>query len=342
MMRVEGETNVLSSRFGGGSVRNLGRDIGRFVVTTMSVPWELTCPLLGGDPEEVLFVESMEHEVVEGQVQRAPSCDTVVGIGGGQAIDLAKYFAWKRGCRLVTIPTVISVDAFVTPAAGIRYQHRVEYIGEASPDPLVIDYDLIRTAPYDLNISGVGDLLSIHTATYDWEVAERAGNSEFVYSERDVIKAREILRIIRQHTEDLKSFSDQGIRSLVESYMTVNTICLPAGHYRVEEGSEHFLFYELEERLQKTFIHGQIVGLGIYVMSRIQENQPEWITGLMDELGLRYQPADLGISKETLIDSLLSLKSFTEARGHWYSIVQEAPINMTLAKEAISGLRFSA
>ena len=59
--------------------------------------------------------------------------------------------------------------------------------------------------------------------------------------------------------------------------MKLNTICLPINHYRVEEGSEHFLFYELEERLKRPFIHGHIIGLGIYLMSRLQENKAEEI-----------------------------------------------------------------
>mgnify|MGYP006974889355 CR=1 FL=1 len=36
-----------------------------------------------------------------------------------------------------------------------------------------------------------------------------------------------------------KTMGAEGLRAMVEGYMRVNTICLPAGHYRVEEGSEH-------------------------------------------------------------------------------------------------------
>jgi hypothetical protein len=60
---------------------------------------------------------------------------------------------------------------------------------------------------------------------------------------------------------DVAVVSDAGIESLVRAYMTVNTISLP--DYRVTEGSEHYLFYVLEKRLQKSFIHGHIVGLGV-------------------------------------------------------------------------------
>ena len=83
----------------------------------------------------------MERERVEQQLEELPELECVVAIGGGQAIDLGKYFSSKRKARLITIPSVISVDAFVTPAAAIRINRKVEYIGKSSPDPLVIDYD---------------------------------------------------------------------------------------------------------------------------------------------------------------------------------------------------------
>ena len=128
----------------------------------MDLPWEIIRDRIDGTPEAVHFVDSMEMDVVEAEMRELPECDTVLAIGGGRAIDFGKYMSWKRGCRLVSIPSVLSVDAFVTPKAGLRRNHRVEYVGESSPDPLVIDYDLLRSAPNDLNIAGAGDLLSIH------------------------------------------------------------------------------------------------------------------------------------------------------------------------------------
>ena len=112
----------------------------------------------------------------------------------------------------MTVPTALSVDAFVTPAAGIRRHHRVEYIGEISPDPLVIDFDLIRTAPAHLNVAGTGDLLSIHTACHDWERAERAGRSEYPFSAGDVAAAGQILDEIEREAPEICALTDRGSR----------------------------------------------------------------------------------------------------------------------------------
>ena len=338
---IKGQTNVRSSRFGAGAIDGIGKELGRFIVTTMDVPWRLAQPRLGAQPTAVLHVENMEIETLDRQIASAPECDTVLAIGGGQAIDLGKYLAWKRGLRLVTAPTILSVDAFVTPAAGIRRGHRVEYVGQTSPDPLVIDYDLIRTAPPELNIAGVGDLLSIHTACFDWELAERAGKSEYPFRAEDVAIARVILTDTMAKAAAIRACSDDGLRAIVEGYMRVNTICLPAGHYRVEEGSEHYLFYELEERLQRPFIHGWIVGLGVHLLCRLQDNRHAEVVAFMSEVGLRFQPTDTEIRHEDLRASLLNLRHYLRSRRDlWYTVINEREISPEWVDDALATLRF--
>jgi glycerol-1-phosphate dehydrogenase [NAD(P)+] len=334
-------TNVKSLRSGSGCAKGLSHGLGRFIVTTMDLPWRVAKDAIGGRPEAVVMIESMEEHWLEGLLSSLPECDTVVGIGGGQAIDAAKYISWKRNKRLVSIPTILSVDAFVTPAAGIRRNHEVAYVGSSSPDPLVIDFDLLRTAPPELNIAGVGDLLSIHTATYDWEHAQHRGKSEYPFSAADVRNGRNILEMIYSRLDDIRLNTDLGLMAIVEGYLRMNTICLPAGHYRIEEGSEHFLFYELEERLARPFVHGYIIGLGIYLMSQLQHNEFEKIKLVMDRVGLKYHPADMGISKQDLLASLLNLKQYVlQKKQLWFSVIDDTDITEAWAAQAMEGLKF--
>lgn len=340
-MPIPGLTNVRSERFGSGSIDDLGRDLGRFVVTTMDIPWQLVRHRLGAKPDAILHVESLEVDALDRQVATAPPCDTVLAVGGGSAIDLGKYLSWKRGCRLVSVPTILSVDAFVTPKAAVRRNHRVEYLGDSTPDPLVIDYDLIRSAPPALNIAGVGDILSIHTGTRDWELAHAAGKDQYEFSPEAIRHARALVDQLDARADEIRQLTDLGLQTIVDSYLHINTLCLPVDHYRVEEGSEHFLFYELEERLGRPFIHGHIVGLGIYLMSRLQDNRPQWITALMDRLGLEYHPAAMQIRRQDLAASLRHVRQYAEATGKWYSVLQERPITEDWIKGALSGLRFA-
>ena len=335
-------TNVKSSVFGRGAIDGIAPRLGQFVVCTMDIPWSVVRDRLGGIPLMVVMVQSMEETVLLSQLGTVPDCDTFVGIGGGQAVDLAKYFAWKTGSRLVTIPTVLTVDAFVTPSAGIRRGSEVVYVGATSPDPLVIDYDIIRTAPIELNVAGVGDLLSIHTATYDWSLANERGKSEYPFLPEAIVQARALLSEVMSKTDDIRRVTDKGIECIVRGYMEVNTLCLPVDHYRVEEGSEHYIFYALEKKYQRPFIHGHVIGLGIYLMSKLQKNNLKMVTEFMDSVGLCYQPVNLGLTKEGLKEVLLGLKAFVASRSDlWYTVINESEFSEELVEQLMEGLKFA-
>lgn len=341
MIHIQGKTNVKDLRTGQDAAKGLGKDLGRFCVMTMEIPWKVTRDKLGGTPEAVVMVETMEESWLDAMCEKLPTCDCVVGAGGGMAIDAAKYVSWKKGIRLVSVPTILSVDAFTTPAAGIRRNHEVAYVGHATPDPLVIDFGIIRSAPPELNIAGIGDLLSMHTASFDWAYANRHGKSEYPFSEEAIRNAQGILDMLYGLLPEIRSNSDKGLMAIVEGYIRLNTICLPAGHFRVEEGSEHYLFYELEERLKRPFVHGYIVGLGIYLMSQLQDNRFEFIRSVMDDSGLPYDPRVMDIRREDLIASLLNVRAFVGTRPKlWYTVINDSAISREWAEAAVAGLKF--
>ena len=335
-------TNVNQLRIGRGVSIGIGKELGTYVVTTMEIPWNIIKNDIGKSPEKVINVTSVEKQWIEDQIKELPEFDTIVGIGGGMAIDVAKYISWKLNKKLVSIPTILSVDAFTTPAAGVRVNHDVEYLGIASPNPLIIDYDLLRSAPKELNIAGVGDLFSIHTASFDWQYANSRGKSEYPFSQNAVDNGKKILEFIYDNIGNIKENNDNGLRSIVEAYISLNTICLPIDHFRIEEGSEHYLFYELEERLKRSFIHGNIIGLGIYLLSRLQKNDPLFITEMMDNSGLIYHPNSMNLKREDLRESLLTLKNYVKSKDKlWFTIIDDSNIDEEWINENLSDLKFN-
>lgn len=335
------QTNITEYRIGENACRGIDKELGVFVVFTMEIPWSIVSKQLTKSAKQVIYIDSVDKGYLDHIISTLGEFDTVVGVGGGMAIDSAKYTSWKLNKRLVSIPTILSVDAFTTPAAGVRVNHDVEYIGSASPNPLIIDYSILRAAPKNLNIAGVGDLLSIHTASFDWALAEKNGKSEYPFKQSAIDGGREILDFIYNNIGNIRENNNNGLRAIVEAYIALNTICLPEGHFRIEEGSEHYLFYELEERLQKPFLHGQIIGLGIYVMSRLQKNQPDFIDQIMKDVELEYQPRLMQIKREDLVASLSNLKAYVSSKDKlWYTIIDTTDITQDWIHENIARLEF--
>jgi glycerol dehydrogenase-like iron-containing ADH family enzyme len=107
------------------------------------------------------------------------------------------------------------------------------------------------------------------------------------------------------------------------------------GNSRPEEGSEHFWAYHVEYLTGQSYIHGELVALGILLMSALQENELHRIKAMIDSLGIRYRPEDLRLSHKTLIDSLVGAKTFVQNHDLPFSILHHLSIDEKEAERLI-------
>lgn len=332
--------NVKRLEFGRGIVNDVGAQFGRYIVATMPVPWQVVSQRIGKPPLHVIDVPDMDLENAIALEAGTPPCDIVVAVGGGQSMDMGKYIAWKRGIPLVNIPTIVSTNAYVTQAVGVRNRGKVEYIGEVTPELVLVDYDLIRTAPPELNIAGCGDILSIHTASFDWRLAHAGGQEPRGYVPTAVERARALVRRLDESASDIRALTDDGIRAIVECYLEINDICIPLGHYRAEEGPEHFFAYNVEYLTRRTFVHGWLVGLGIQLMSHLQENSPGEIVAIMDRLSLPHSPRANRLTRADVAQALQTLRERTLADERWFGIINQRDITPEFIEQAMRDLDF--
>ncbi len=324
--------------FGRAILEKASRNWGRYLLLTMPEPWRVAQPMVGESPTNVCFVESMDREEVERVEAGLPPADTVVGLGGGMALDMAKYVAWRRGVDPVLVPSIASVDACVTNTIAVREEGKVRYIGFVVPQVVLADFWLMESAPPHLNRAGVGDILSIHTALWDWRAAAGQGLIRF-----DADVARRVAALedgIEERAEGIHAVTEEALQWLVEAYAGENALCLRVGHSRPEEGSEHFFAYNVEHRTGRGFVHGELVCLGVLLMSRLQENQPERIKRILEATRVRFQPRDLGLSLAEVEAALLTLLAYVEAEGLPYSVINARPMNRALVEQVCHGLSF--
>jgi len=302
------------TKFVWGKIDGVGSSLGKYTVMTQEVPWNLVKDRIGGEPVSVNLVSSLEREDLDALVKKTPKVDAVVGIGGGVSIDSAKYFAWKRRCAAIFVPTILSVNAYATPAAAVRKKGVVNYLGDVIPERTIIDYRSIQSAPKRLNTSGTGDIYSCKTALSDWELSHRATGE--AWDAKAAAGSRRLLRTLVDRSAEVKKVSEEGIKTLVKLHVQTNTLQLMAGSPRPEEGSEHVYFYSLEEVTGRGFLHGEVVGTGIYVIRHFQAGDEEETGKTMDGFGLLYRPGDYGITKEEFTKTLLHMKKYASYKAY--------------------------
>jgi glycerol dehydrogenase-like iron-containing ADH family enzyme len=311
--------------YGRGVARGLGRDLaeryGPPLVITQPEPWASLQAELGTQPAAVVMVEGLERAYLEELVAGLPE-GPVLGIGGGSAMDAAKWLHWRRGVPLWQVPSLPSVDACFTHMVAVRDETGVHYSADAIPEMVFVDFDLMREAPAHMLRGGIGDVFTCHTARWDWEYAVARGHDPAW----DDVAASESLRIVARLHElapAIRERTDDGIEGLMELHRLIGRMCDDYGHARFEEGSEHFFAYCFEFVNGHTIMHGELGCLGVLLLSTLQGNRPEYAREIVQRAGVRHRPEELGITWPEVDAALEALPGFVAREGHWYSIAND-------------------
>ena len=262
----------------------------------------------------VVHAGDMELTALESLLGDSDEGTTVVGLGGGTALDTAKFLAWRTGRELVQVPTITSVDAGFTDAIGVRVNGKVRYIGRITPRVVVLDVSLIRTAPPRLNRAGIGDILSCLTGLWDWRAASDLGHGHRWRADLAEL-GQGMLGELDAACADIAAVTADGVRFLADAYRRIGAACAEAGHSRFEEGSEHFWAYCYESRTRVHQVHGELIALGVVALADVQGDGAEWALQLVTRCGTRAHPADLGITKRQFTEALVGLRSYARAEG---------------------------
>ncbi len=289
--------------------------LGPYLIAVNDPPWSSIADQV---PAPVTVVPSHVMEVAKLDIDVEHTADdgaeVVVGFGGGTALDTAKYLAWKRGLPLVQIPTITSVDAGFTDAIGVRSEGRVRYVGAIVPEEVVLDIDLIRSAPARLNRAGIGDVLSCHTGLHDWRAAVEVG-AGIAWDEAAAELGESLLAELDSVIVDVRECTPEGIRWLAHCYRRIGAACAALGHSRFEEGSEHFWAYAYEHATGAHHVHGELISFAVVALAHVQDNDPEFAHLVVSEAGVRAHPDDLGISRAQFVENLVGLRAYSHHEG---------------------------
>jgi glycerol dehydrogenase-like iron-containing ADH family enzyme len=301
-----------------------------YLVVTMADLWPRFEHLFDSHLAGVHFVEDLDVAVLEAAVDDLPAFASVIGLGGGQASDVAKYFAWRRNRPLFQAPTAMTTNAPFAHRAALRRGDGVAAIGWAVPEAVYVDFEVIRSAPALLNRSGVGDVLCIHTAHHDWKLAHDSGREErrWPYDERLVSEARGWLEAVLGDLDEIHDVSDRGIRTLMLAHRWGGAAYHAAGwNNRHMDGVDHAFLYGLEHQTGRHFIHGQAVGLGTYVGAVLQDNEPEMILSALDRAGVDIRPESMGIDWDDAATAMRRLAWYVRHADLPYTIADARPVS---------------
>ncbi|WP_372733547.1 glycerol dehydrogenase [Nocardioides sp.] len=273
--------------------------------------------ILGARVEEILCASGLVPEVrtLTGEITAAAADEiaasvrsvgvgVVVGIGGGKALDAGKAVSLRLGVPVVTVPTVASNDSPTSKAVAMYDdQHQMASVDQlvANPHAVVVDTELIATAPAHFLRAGIGDAIA---KTYE-AAGCAAGTGVTTLGTRPLLIGVAIAdacyTALRAHALAGLAACDRhevtdDLEALVEAVVLLSGMGFENGGLSLAHSLTRGL---MRARGAKTAMHGEHVAWATLVQ-RVAERAPaaeiEELRGFLRDVGLPVTLTELGMS----------------------------------------------
>ncbi|AFY31496.1 iron-containing alcohol dehydrogenase family protein [Calothrix sp. PCC 7507] len=234
--------------------------------------------------------------------------DVIIGVGGGKALDTAKLIAFQLQLPVVTIPTSAATCAAWSALSNV-YSETGAFLYDVAlsncPDLLILDYELIATAPQSTLVAGIGDAIA------KWyEASVSSGNSQQTLTIAAVQQARVLRDILFQKSAvALKEPGSEVWREVVDATVLLAGVIGGLGGAQCRTVAAHAVHNGLTHICGHGSIHGDKVAYGILVQLRIEEmiqgnqlaaSSRQQLLKFYAEIGLPKKLDDLGLGNITL------------------------------------------
>jgi glycerol dehydrogenase-like iron-containing ADH family enzyme len=299
-----------------------------FLIVTMPDLWQMFRHEFEGADYRLYLTDSIEQADLDRDAAALTDIRAIIGLGGGQALDVAKWFSWRRNLPLFQAPTALSVNAVYSHRSGVRDGGKVIYRGYAVPQCVFIDYDVLRAAPRHLNWSGIGDILCFRTGVLDWQYARDTGKIEPKWPYDQDLADQSLAKVkgIVDNIDGIRAMTDAGIDALVDGLKWGTSFQGSGWCPRHIEGTDHFLFYTLERQTGRKFLHGQPVGLGIVVGTMLHEQGTDEMLDTIAGIGLDVRPEAMGLTWEQATEGLTGMRAYVNTLPLWHSMAHDVTI----------------
>lgn len=224
--------------------------------------------------------------------------EVVIGIGGGKALDVAKYAAAATGTILVVVPTIVSHDGLASPVAVLRGTNGLtDSLPAATPFAVMVPIDVVQRAPTWSPFAALGDVLGNSVAIEDWRAAA-AGGGERV-NDYALLLSDQAWKSAHRLLEAPDLVSRFWWEDVVQSTMMSSLSMCIAGSSRPASGGEHLVSHALDAMGLARRPHGLQVAFGTLTCLALAGDQRFYeFSRLWMRAGIDMRPSAFGLDAE--------------------------------------------
>lgn len=222
--------------------------------------------------------------------------DVLLAIGSGTVHDITRFIAYKRGIPFISIPTAASVDGFVSTVAAMTWKGCKKSFQAVAPLYVLVDIDIIESAPKRLTASGYADLFGKYTAIADWRISNVL-TGEYI--------CEKVIHLTEQALSEAIA-ARKDIARLMFGLLLSGLSMQMVGSSRPASGGEHHISHFWEMGVCNgplDALHGEMVGVGLLLCSEEYHK----ISGLLKSGDIKVTPSN-GLLKKDLEEGFQNIE----------------------------------
>lgn len=188
----------------------------------------------------------------------------IVAVASGTVADIGKAVAAELDLPLLIVQTAASVNGFADDQSVLLKNGVKRTTPSRWPDVLLLDGAILTDAPDPMNRAGLGDLVSMFTATPDWYLAREVGMDDS-FSSTAVALGRDHGEELLELAPALAADDSAAVVRLAEILAVSGISMGVAGATAPSSGMEHTVSHLLEMAAERrgwdTALHGAKVGV---------------------------------------------------------------------------------
>lgn len=174
----------------------------------------------------------------------SPLPDFILAVGSGTVNDSCRISSYRLGLPYGVVATAPSMDGYVSAGSPILHDGTKSTVQATTPKYLIADLDIIKDAPWDMMLAGIGDMFGKYTGLLDWELARDYSGEYFC----DKIAA-DVLEATNKCLENgyqLTSRDPACVKNIMEGFLVTGLGMAFTGNSRPASGSEHIVAHAWE------------------------------------------------------------------------------------------------
>ncbi|MBM4436382.1 MAG: iron-containing alcohol dehydrogenase [Actinobacteria bacterium] len=314
------------ARYGRGLLAEHGVRYRSYLAITSPSAWKVVQPHLPHPPVALEFHRGMGERYLEALLPRLPEAAHVLAIGGGNALDVGKYVAWKRQQPLVMIPTIVSTGAVFQSPIAIRRADIWDFQMETvAPEILLFDVDVIRAAPPHLNCGGMAECVCQTAAVGAWRWWTARGLEGHPF---DPAAAEVTLTWARDRctafAHDLDASGQPGATGIrIAAEINRERYDLPTAAAAGGNNLDHTFAMTFEWVHGRELLHAEAVALGTLMNAYLYAGGFDEAKALLDACRVRYRPPEIGCTEAEIRQVLQRFNELSDRLGrprNWFHL----------------------